>query len=190
MILLHSLRYLVLLLLNFSPATSATPPAPDARISQVRLPINTPDGRAGSTVEVHLANQTLSGGRAVSCFKQKEKHEERLSWIKEMHCYTSMARGLLLGDDVMERKVWTTPGRPFSWNSGTCMIILDQKGDVTPGIQEAEIAHVASLITRICVVKNVEGEPLGGQASIGIGNAYSVTVWGRDLKDTLGIAEA
>ncbi|KAL8924779.1 MAG: hypothetical protein Q9208_003869 [Pyrenodesmia sp. 3 TL-2023] len=190
MIVLRVLRYLTLLLLNISPATSATPSAPDAQIGQVRLPINTPDGRAGSPVKVHLANQTLSGGRAVACFKQREKQEERLWWINVMDCYSSMARGLLLGDDVMLRKDWTEPGRPYSWNAGSCMIILDQKGNVAPGIQEAEIAHVASVITRICVLKSMEGEPLGGQASIGIGNAYSVTVWGRDYGGTLGLAEA
>lgn len=190
MILLRLLRYLTLLFLNISSAASATPPVPDAQISQVRLPINTPDGRAGFPVEVHLSNQTLLGGRLVSCFKQAKKHEERLWWIKGMDCYSGMARGLLLGDDVMLRKVWTEPGRPYSWNSGTCMIILDQRGDVAPGIQKAEIAHFASLITRICVVNNMEGEPLGGQIHIGIGDAYSVTVWGRDRGGFLGVVEA
>ncbi|KAI4191557.1 MAG: hypothetical protein LQ346_004744 [Caloplaca aetnensis] len=176
------LRSLTLLLLNISLALSATPPPPDTQISRVRLPINTPGvGLASPPIEVHTTNHTLSDGRAIACFRQRPKHEERLWWIREMDCYSSMARGLLLGDDVMQPKDWTEPGRPYSWNSGTCMIILDQKdADAAPGIQEAEVAHVAAVITRICVTKKALGEPLGGQTLVGIRDAYTLTVWGRD----------
>ncbi|KAL8902754.1 MAG: hypothetical protein Q9207_004407 [Kuettlingeria erythrocarpa] len=185
------LRSLALLLLNISLALSATPPPRDTQISRVRLPINTPGAGLGSPpTKVHTTNHTLSDSRAIACFRQRPKHEERLWWIREMDCYSSMARGLLLGDDVMEAKVWTEPRRPYSWNSGTCMIILDQKDDgAPPGIQEAEVAHVAALITRFCVAEKVLGEPLGGQTFVGDGDEYTLTVWGRDWGGGLRVAE-
>ncbi|KAI4140590.1 MAG: hypothetical protein L6R39_005737 [Caloplaca ligustica] len=169
----------VLLLLNISFAVAVTSPAPDARISQINLPSNIPDGLARSPVEVHLANQTLSAGREIACFIQHKPPREQLHWISDMDCFGDMARGLLLGDDVMERKKFTLYGRPFSWNAGTCMIIIDQSGAAAPGIQKAEIAHIAALVTRICVSYSLEDEPLGGQALMGDGDAYRLTVYGR-----------
>lgn len=174
------LCYLTLLFVNISFAVSATPPALDAQVSQVNLPSNVPGGPVNSSIAVQIANQTVSAGRQIACFIQKEKHEERLWWIKYMDCYSSMARGILLGDDTMLRKIWTEYEKPGSWNSGTCMIILDQKGAAAPGIQKAEIAHVASTVTRFCVRQSPDREPLGGQTSIGERDAYTLTVFGRE----------
>lgn len=98
-----------------------------------------------------------------------------------MDCYSAMARGLLLGNDVMERTTFTAYGKPFSWNGGSCMIIIDQKSAFAPGIQKAEIAHIASLVTRLCVRHNPNsGEPFGGQMVMGESDAYTLTVYGRE----------
>ncbi|KAL8644901.1 MAG: hypothetical protein Q9210_007014 [Variospora velana] len=171
---------LALFLLNISSATSATIAAQDGPISQDTLPSNIAGGLFNAPAEVRIANGTLLAGRTIACFIQKEAHEKRLFWITYMDCYSAMARGLLVGDDVMERKIFTTGNKPFSWNGGSCMIIIDQKGTAAPRIQKAEIAHYASLVTRLCVRHSPEGEPLGGQMAMGERDAYTLTVYGRE----------
>lgn len=172
--------YFILLLFKVSFTVSATQPASDTQIQQVNLPTTSVlDGLANSSVAVQVVNQIVSDGRDVACFVQRKLPRERLRHIDYMDCYFDMARGLLVGDDVMMPKRYTEHGRPFAWNAGTCMIIIDQIGADAPLIQTAEIAHIAALVTRFCVVRKVQGEPLGGQTIMGEGDAYTLSVYGR-----------
>ena len=168
------LNYLTLLFLIIPSSFSLTPPIPNARIEQLTLPSGFLDGLSNSTVAVRMANQTLSGGREIACYTTPSEGH-RL--IKYMDCYSDMARGLLLGDDVMDRERIRKQNLPFSWNAGTCMIILSDKTGVFGTLQKVEIAHVAALITRVCVTHNEE--PLGGFTSLGDRNQFTLTVYGR-----------
>lgn len=165
------------LFLMVSLSLSASPPAPDAQFEAVTLTDGIPDGLPNPSSLVQYANHTVSAGREIACFLQPHPPQRHLRLISYTDCYAGMARGLLLGDDVMYPLRWTKDKLPTTWAVGTCMIILDEKDGAPGRLQRAEIAHVAALVTRICVTHN--DDPLGGQTSIGDRNQFTVTVYGR-----------
>ncbi|KAL8726364.1 MAG: hypothetical protein Q9166_006771 [cf. Caloplaca sp. 2 TL-2023] len=173
------LEYLMLLLPNLSLSIAISPPATDPQMQQINLPTgpsNLPSNISDAPVQ--FANTTMYGGRPIGCFAQRKPPLPPLPTISPMDCYTNMARALLLGDDVMDRRIWTRYNVPFSYSARSCLIILDSEDmTVVDHFSEAEIAHLAAVITFPCVENN--DVPLGGRTHIGDKGEFTVTVFGR-----------
>ncbi|KAL9001892.1 MAG: hypothetical protein Q9188_005152 [Gyalolechia gomerana] len=170
-----SVAFTLLLIVPFT--ITANPPVLDAQIEQVTLPAGLADDLSSSSVAVRIENQTVTAGRKIACFMQKKPLKDQLHQINFMDCYWGMARGLLLGDDVMAPTRWNKDMVPFAWSTGSCSIILDEPSQTPGSLRKAEIAHFTAIITKICVKNNPV--PLGGQMFIGEGDQFSLTVWGR-----------
>ena len=125
-------------------------------------------------------NETGELDFAVACFEKSTRSTVVPKLIKYMDCYSGIARAMLLGEDVMERKRWSNNNTPFAWNAGSCLFILDPGDEKGPDdISMAEIAHVAAQVTLFCVTTREEDERYGGQAEIGSSGHYSLNVLGR-----------
>ncbi|KAL8694806.1 MAG: hypothetical protein Q9224_003499 [Gallowayella concinna] len=168
------------LVLHIPEAWSANLPAPKPHLQRINLPPGFKDLPFNlSDAAVGIADPTLLNGIPPICLPQRPKPLLPFFLIKALDCYRTMARGLLLGDDVMDRRRWARINTPFTWNAGTCMIIVDSRDETALDyFSDAEIAHVAASIALPCVANN--DEPLGGRASIGIRGDFTVTVYGRD----------
>ncbi|KAL8869488.1 MAG: hypothetical protein Q9174_004239 [Haloplaca sp. 1 TL-2023] len=127
-----------------------------------------------------IFNETGPLDFSLACFEKSTRSTVELRLVRFMDCYSGIARAMLLGDDVMERKRWGEGNTPFSWNAGSCMFVLDPgDGKASDIISKAEIAHVAAQLTLFCVTRRQEDERLGGQAEIGSSGHFSLNVLGR-----------
>ncbi|KAL8699710.1 MAG: hypothetical protein Q9201_005852 [Fulgogasparrea decipioides] len=186
---LRPLCYLKLLLLDIFFALSTSPSNADL---QVRSPTGLSDVPFNlSALAVQPTNISVAAGRPIACFDEPSRAHEPLKIVKFMDCYTDVARGLLLGDEVMIRQIWTRVRLPFSWNAGTCQVILDAEDlSAWDYIQPAEIAHVASMITYFCVIAQEPHLAYGGVASIGNKGEFRVVVLGRTNPRVEDISES
>ncbi|KAI4195747.1 MAG: hypothetical protein LQ350_007028 [Teloschistes chrysophthalmus] len=171
------LNLLLLLLLQHHVAFAITPPSASLTIEQQTIsPAHLPDPSLYNT-----NTTTTTAGDLVTCYHPDNPSSIPLRPIRYIDCYTDVARGLLLGDEVMVRKRWARPNLPFAYNAGTCMIVVSSEED--PGavgwFQMAEVAHVASIVTLYCVTNRKPGEAVGGHMPVGPGRVFRVTVLGR-----------
>ncbi|KAL8843947.1 MAG: hypothetical protein Q9205_002849 [Flavoplaca limonia] len=170
----------IIFFLNISSIMTANSPATNPQLPQPGLPLGIPDVSSNNSYATEqFASMTSYGGRPIGCFAQRRPPLEPLKTVKAMDCYTDIARGLLLGDGVMDRDRWAGYIVPFTYTAASCLIILDSndKREVDY-FSEAEIAHAAAMITFPCVANN--DEPLGGRTHIGAKGVYTVTVFGRE----------
>ena len=171
----------LLFLLNLSLVLAATAPAKTPQSPPVDTPIDIPDRPSNiSDAAVQHANITSYGGRQIGCFAQRGPGLKQLETVRAMDCYTNMARGLLLGDGVMERGIWSAANLPFVYTAASCAIILDAVApDAIDYFSEAEIAHAAATIAFPCIANN--DDPLGGRTHVGGRGVFTVTIFGRKL---------
>ncbi|KAI4241384.1 MAG: hypothetical protein L6R40_004560 [Gallowayella cf. fulva] len=174
------LGYLVSLL-HISSTSSATPPATNMQLQRLRSSIDLPDHPSNiSHAAINISSTTLYDGRPIECFAQRKRPLSPLRTAIPMDCYATMARALLIGDDVMNRQRWTRDRVPSSWIAGTCLIILDSNDmTIVDDFSKAEIAHLAAAIAYPCVAENPL--PLGGRTIIGERGQFTVTVFGRGI---------
>ncbi|KAL8928135.1 MAG: hypothetical protein Q9172_001045 [Xanthocarpia lactea] len=158
---------------------SATPPAKVPQLQRNNLPSGVPGLPSNfSRSTAQIANISLYEGKQIGCFRQRIKPLTPLHPVGLMDCYTNMARAVLLGDLVMDRRRWSKNNTPYTYSAGSCLIILDFDDETAVDyFSEAEIAHLAAIITFPCVAHN--DEPLGGRTRIGAKGEFTVTVFGR-----------
>ncbi|KAL8723519.1 MAG: hypothetical protein Q9181_007270 [Wetmoreana brouardii] len=180
-----------MLLLNISFALSARPSNADLQVEQTRSPTGFSDVPFNlSALTLQPTNISVAAGRPIACFDDPSKHEP-LKLLRFMDCYGVVARGLLLGDEVMVRQRWTRVRLPFAWKAGTCQVILDaEELSAWDDIQLAEIAHVASMVTYACVTTQGKQSAFGGLAPVGDKGEFKVLILGRTRPQMQDISES
>ncbi|KAI4230937.1 MAG: hypothetical protein LQ352_008422, partial [Teloschistes flavicans] len=124
----HCFALLLSLLLRI--ALSITPPSGILSIEQAISPPGLPEASLYNASLQNGNNDTihhLSDGSLVVCFHPSHPTSLPLRLIRYIDCYMDMARGLLIGDEVMIRKRWARPNIPYSYNAGTCMIVVSSE---------------------------------------------------------------